>query len=128
MIDRKTLLAGLTGFAVAAAGAVALHAANAPTAKGYVVGEIDVTDAEGYKAYAAQTPPILAKYGGVYLARGGQAAQVEGAPPRSRVVIVEFPSYAQAKAFEDSPEYRAVAQIRHKAATSRLFVVEGLAK
>jgi len=127
MFDRKTLAAALGGFTVAAAGAFVLHAANAPVAKGYVIGEIDVQDAEGYKTYAAQTPPILAKYHGVYLVRGGATTPLEGAPPRSRVVVVEFPSVAEAKAFEDSAEYRAAAAIRHKAATSRLFIAEGLA-
>ena len=128
MIERKMIAAACGGFALATAGALALHAANAPTAKAYVLGEIDVKDAEGYKAYAAQTPAIIARYGGNYLARGGQTVPLEGAPPGSRVVVVEFPSLAAARAFEDSPEYRAVAPIRQKAATSRLFIVEGLAK
>ena len=128
MIERKMLAAALGGFALATAGALVLHAANAPTAKAYVLGEIDVKDAEGYKSYAAQTPAILAKYGGTYLVRGGQTVPLEGAAPGSRVVVVEFQSLAAAKAFEDSPEYRTVAKIRQKAATSRLFIVEGLPK
>jgi len=128
MIDRKILAAALGGFTLAAAGAVALHAADAPAAKGYVIGEIDVQDTESYKAYAAQTPAIIAKYHGVYLVRGGATMPLEGAPPRSRVVVVEFPSVAQARAFEESAEYRAVAAIRHKAATSRIFIAEGLGK
>ncbi len=128
MIERKTLAAAICGFALASAGAFVLHAANAPTAKAYIVGEIDVKDTEGYKAYAAQTPGIIARYGGTYLARGGQTVPLEGTGPGPRVVIVEFASLAAAKTYWDSPEYRAVAPIRQKAATGRLFIVEGLAK
>lgn len=125
MLERKTLTAALAGFALAATGAFVLHAADAPAPKAYIVGEIDVKDAEGYKTYGAQTPGIVAKYGGTYLARGGQTVPLEGSAPGPRVVILEFASLAAAKAYWESPEYRAVAPIRQKAATGRLFIVEG---
>jgi len=41
-------------------------------------------------------------------------------------VMLEFPSAEQAKAFSASPEYAPVAAIRHKAAVSRSFMVEGV--
>lgn len=99
----------------------------APPPKGYVFAEMDVQDAEAFKAYAAQTPPILAKYGGIYLVRGGKTVTLEGAPPASRVVVIEFPSVAAARGFEESPEYTQIVSIRHKAATSRSFIAEGVA-
>jgi uncharacterized protein (DUF1330 family) len=125
MITRKMLASFLLGAALASAAALTLHAATAPTPKGYVLGEFNVIDAEGFKPYGAAVPPIIAKFGGVYLARGGRTVPVEGTPPGQRVVIVEFPSLAAAKAFEDSGEYRAIAPIRQRATTGRLFIVEG---
>jgi uncharacterized protein (DUF1330 family) len=52
---------------------------------------------------------------------------VEGDAPAGRIVVIEFVSLAAAQSFEDSAEYQAVAALRHKAARSRLFLVEGTA-
>jgi uncharacterized protein (DUF1330 family) len=84
-----------------------------------------VTDPEAYKAYTTAVTPLIAKFGGTYLVRGGQTIAREGEPPKGRVAIIEFPSLAAAQAFQDSPEYAVVAPLRYKAATSRLYLVEG---
>lgn len=119
---------------MAAAMAAATHAgaadavpkvAKAPRA--YVIGEVNVTDPETYKTYAAKTSPIVAKFGGIYIARGGQTVPVEGAGPAGRIVVIEFPSLAAAKAFEASAEYLKVAPIRQRSSTGRFFIVEGTA-
>jgi uncharacterized protein DUF1330 len=55
---------------LAAAGFTFLRAAPVAS-KGYVIAEITVTDPEAYKQYAAIVPPIIAKFGGRYLVRGG---------------------------------------------------------
>jgi uncharacterized protein (DUF1330 family) len=99
--------------------------AATPTSKGYVIAEITVTDPEAYKQYATAVSPIVAKFGGTYLVRGGQTAAVEGEPPSGRIVVIEFDSLAAARSFEESAEYQAVAALRHRAARSRLFLVEG---
>src|SRR5580704_7547697 len=110
---------------IAAAGLTLLHAA-ALAPKGYVIAEITVTDPDAYKQYAAAVPPIAAKFGGKYLVRGGQTVAVEGDPPGGRIVVIEFDNLAAARAFEDSSDYQAVAPLRHKAARSRVFLVEGV--
>ena len=73
-------------------------------AMGYWVVFADVTDPEGYKGYMAANAKALAKYGGRFLARGGNVEPKEG-KPRSRVVVVEFPSYSAALECYRSPEY-----------------------
>jgi len=115
--------------AMAAAEATHAWAADAAskTPKAYVIGEVNVTDPETYKTYAAKTSPIVAKFGGIYIARGGQSVPVEGAGPAGRVVVIEFPSLAAAKAFETSAEYLKVAPIRQRSSTGRFFIVEGTA-
>lgn len=94
--------------------------------KAYVIAEITVTDPEAYKAYAAKAMVAAAKYGGVYLARGGQTVPAEGTPPAPRVVIMEFPSLAAARAFQFSSEEQEALTIRRRAATGRQFIVEGV--
>lgn len=117
--------------AIAAMAAAATHGwaadAASKTPKAYVIGEVNVTDPETYKTYAAKTSPIVAKFGGIYIARGGQSVPVEGAGPAGRVVVIEFPSLAAAKAFEASAEYLKVAPIRQRSSTGRFFIVEGMA-
>lgn len=115
----------LTAAAMAAA-TISAHAADTAP-KAYVIGEVNVTDPEAYKAYAAKTSPIVAKFGGTYIVRGGQSVPVEGAPPSGRVVVIQFPSLAAAKAFEASAEYLAVAPIRQRSSTGRFFIAEGTA-
>jgi uncharacterized protein (DUF1330 family) len=92
----------------------------------YIIAEIEVTDPETYAGYREMVAPTLAAYGGRFLVRGGAAEALEGEPP-GRVVIVEFADVEQAKAWWDSPEYRAARELRRRAANSRLIVVEGLA-
>jgi uncharacterized protein (DUF1330 family) len=40
-------------------------------------------------------------------------------------VVIEFESYAIAKACHDSPEYQTAAKIRKEASTGDLIVIEG---
>jgi uncharacterized protein (DUF1330 family) len=92
----------------------------------YVIAEIEVTDPAGYEEYKAMVPAVLARYGGRYLARGGEVACLEGAAPPGRVVVLEFPSLAQAKAWWASAEYAPARAIRQRTAKSRLVAVAGL--
>jgi uncharacterized protein (DUF1330 family) len=92
----------------------------------YLIAEVEVTDPAAYEEYRKQVPPIIAKYGGKYLVRGGKVDSKEGGWAPSRFVIVEFPSMEQARKFYDSREYAPVFAIRKKASNSRLILAEGL--
>ena len=93
-------------------------------AKGYWVAFGDVTDVEGYKAYVAANAVAFAKYGARFLVRGGQAERPEGTP-RSRIVVLEFPSYEAAVACYHSPEYAAALAAREGKAVIDLAIVQG---
>jgi uncharacterized protein (DUF1330 family) len=56
--------------------------------------------------------------------RGGQAERPEGAI-RSRIVVLEFPSYEAAVACYHSPEYAAALGAREGKAVIDLAIVEG---
>lgn len=92
----------------------------------YILINITITDPERYADYAKLAPGTVAQYGGRYLARGGRAETLEGSTPTGRVVVIEFPSSDQAKAWLNSPEYAGPKAIRHSASTSEMFVVDGL--
>ena len=94
--------------------------------KAYAVAEINVTDPVTYKQYLAAVTPIVARFGGRYIVRAGQVVPIEGEAPTGRFVVIEFPNLAIARRFESSPEYRAIAPLRQKAAHTRLFLVDGV--
>lgn len=124
MTMRKMMALGLGGVALLGIG-YAAGAADTLVLKGYVIAEIDVKDAATYKIYSDQVPPIVAKFGGRYLARGGNPEALEGAAPAPRVAIIEFPSRAAAEAYYRSPDYQSIIPIRQRSAAGRLFLVEG---
>ena len=93
----------------------------------YVILDIEVTDPAGYAAYKQLAPPTVALYGGKYLARGGHTEVLEGTWPAGRVVVLEFPSLEQAKAWMNSPEYAPAWALRKRYARSKTILVEGSA-
>ena len=94
--------------------------------KAYVLVNITIRDPERYKDYIKAATPTVAAHGGRYVARGGRAERLEGSVPVNRIGVLEFPSYAQAKAWYDSPEYQAAVGIRQSCSSGELVLVEGL--
>jgi len=94
--------------------------------KGYWVAFADVSDPEGYKAYIAENAKAFRKYDGRFLTRGGKSEAPEG-KPRSRAVVIEFPSYAAAIECYRSPEYAAAMTLRQGKSVMDLAIVEGYA-
>ena len=97
----------------------------------YFVGEIDVTDPEGYaKEYLPKAREIIKEHGGQLVAAGGaagtgnQVIPVDGEPPK-RVVIYRYPSVDAVSAWRHDPAYEAVRKIGEKYAKYRTFAVEG---
>ena len=93
-------------------------------AKGYWVARMDVKDAETYDKYRAANAKPFADYGAKFLVRGGQQTPREG-DERSRTVVLEFPSYADAIACYESEAYQSAKDIRLNASEGDLVIVEG---
>lgn len=91
----------------------------------YVIAEIEVTDPAAYEDYRKQVPAMIAKYGGRFLVRGGKVEPREGGWNPKRIVVVEFPSMAQAQKWYDSPDYAPLIKLRQKASKGKLVIVEG---
>ena len=119
--------AAILGAAVGAAAARGLQGKTAP--KAYIVTEVDVTgNRELYQRdYAAHAQGTVEPFGGHYLARGGRVLGTEGEPPKGRIVISEFPTFEDAKAWRYSEAYMKIVTVREREAKSRQFFVEGVA-
>ena len=64
--------------------------------KGYWITLCHVTDSETYGEYIKLAGPAIQKYGGKFLARGGEQVKYEGSS-YDRTVVVEFDSLQSAK-------------------------------
>ena len=95
-------------------------------AYGYVIVQVDVQDPDAFEKYRAVVPPTIKQYGGEYLVRGGNFERLEGEEPLGRMVVLKFPSYAQAKAWYDSEEYAGPKAMRHAASRANAILVEGI--
>ena len=93
--------------------------------KGYWIAHVEITNPERYKDYVAANAIAFKKYNARFLVRGGESVAVRGSLGGRRHVVIEFDSYAIAKACHDSPEYQAAAKIRDEASTAELIIIEG---
>ena len=89
----------------------------------YWVARAKVNDPDQYKKYADLAPGILQKFGGKFLARGGKFKILEGPEKFHRFVVIEFPSFEQAVACHESPEYLEAAAHRKKDGAGELEIV-----
>ena len=89
----------------------------------YVIAELEITDAEAFKAYGPLVRASVEKYGGGYAVRGATVTALDGEPPK-RVAILTFETGDAARRWYQSPEYTAARAIRLNATKSRMFIVE----
>ena len=92
----------------------------------YIVTQIEITDPETFETYRAQVPPILEKYGGEFIVRGGDREVLEGDWPWLRMVILKFPDREAAKAWHASAEYQGPKALRQAASKANMIVVDGV--
>lgn len=92
----------------------------------YMIFDIDVKDPVEYARYKDMAAPVVAAFGGKYLARGGKTETLEGSWVAKRLVILEFPNAARAKEWLNSKEYSAARALRHKTAESNMIIVDGV--
>jgi uncharacterized protein (DUF1330 family) len=92
----------------------------------YFIVDIEVTDPAAFEEYRKQVPATVEKYGGKFVVRGGQMEPIEGDWRPKRVVVLEFPSVAQAKRWYDSEEYREPKALRRRTSKGSMILVEGV--
>ena len=112
-------------FALGLGAASVLYAEVKPLA--YVVAEIDVKDQDGYaKEFLPKAQANIRESGGKYLGGGyNKALSLNGAPPPSRVVLLQFPDMDALKAFA-AKQKKLEGDIGDKYASFRGIAIEGI--
>lgn len=93
--------------------------------KAYLVLDFSVRDMGGFRPYVADIPAFIEKHGGRYIVRGSAPSVLEGDWAPERMVILEFPSRVNARAFLADPDAQALFAERHRTTTSKLVLVDG---
>jgi len=92
----------------------------------YLIVDTLLNDADLYEQYKVKARPLIEKFGGEYLARGGRMTLRETdlwSP--SRLVIVRFPDVDTANRCVDSVEYQQILTISKRAARRTAVILEG---
>ena len=92
---------------------------------GYVIAQLKIINPESYKEYIEKVTDVIKKFGGEYLARGGEHKVFEGEDNFPRIIILKFPSYEKALEWYNSEEYKPVRQIRLDNSVGNLIIVKG---
>lgn len=92
----------------------------------YLISNIDVHDDQAYGQYRSRVPQIIASHGGRFIVRGGAVHVLEGDPDAHRLVVIQFPNFAAAQAFYNSPEYQEIIPLRTEVSDGSLLIVEGV--
>jgi uncharacterized protein (DUF1330 family) len=118
----------LVGMGLGALTVEGLHAQSQPPV--YLIGQIEVTNPEGYsKEYLPKAREIIKAHGGQLVASGGAAAAneviaVDGEAPK-RVVIYRYPSIDDLQGWRNDPAYQEVRKVGEKYAKYHTFAVQG---
>ena len=87
---------------------------------------LEVSDPVKLEEYKQRVGPVVERFGGRYLAVGGSIANKEGDWKPGFLVILEFPSLAQAEQWYHSAEYDPLRRLRMSAGRYNAAFVEGL--
>ncbi|MEE9388672.1 MAG: DUF1330 domain-containing protein [Paracoccaceae bacterium] len=93
--------------------------------KGYWIAHVSVNSPDEYAEYVRLDTPVVERFGGRFIVRGGQCETPES-PQKDRHVVVEFPDYAAALACYNSEDYQAAAKIRLAHSDSDFMIIEGV--
>ena len=91
----------------------------------YLIAEHLISNAARFEEYRSKVAPMIERFGGRYVTRGGSHEILDGTWRPTRVVVIEFPDMAALKSWYDSPEYQPLIAIRREAATDVLIAIEG---
>jgi uncharacterized protein (DUF1330 family) len=94
--------------------------------KAYIIVDVTIHDPVRYEAYKKLTPDSLVPFQGKFVVRGGKTETIEGTWQPGRVVVLEFPSAALARAWWSSDGYAPAKEIRQSSAETQMIVVEGV--
>ncbi len=92
----------------------------------YLIADETISDPDMFEDYKKAVLPLIERYGGRFLSRGGELKVLEAGKNWSpgRMVIIEFPSMASLEEWYQCAEYADVREIRFRSATSTLVALD----
>lgn len=84
----------------------------------YAIGRLQVRNTEWREEYRAGAGPLVEKYGGTYIVRGGDMVRFEGGD--------KLPTMEQAQAWHDDSDYQPLIKLRQTGSDMAMILVEGL--
>ena len=90
----------------------------------YVVGQMTVKNETKWAEYRSQVLATLTPFGGELVFRGNQVRALSGECPYADIVVIRFPSLADADGWHNSAAYQALLPIRQEAADVVLITYE----
>ena len=93
--------------------------------KGYLLGQITISDKSQYKLYDSKIENIIKEFGGKYLVKGGLRMVKEGHPSFQRDVLVEFKDVKTAQRFFSSQQFKEISKFRKAGSSGFLILVNG---
>ena len=93
----------------------------------YLLVDVDIHNIDEYKKYLNKVKPMVEKFGGKYLIKGGKidAKETDLWKP-TRIVLVQFPNKTSALNWYNSEEYRPLKNLRLFNAASNILFIEGV--
>jgi uncharacterized protein (DUF1330 family) len=92
----------------------------------FVISNIEVTDPAGYQKYGEAAAAVVATYHGRILVRGGKAVVFDGHAPQ-RIVLIEFPTLADAERWRSSSEFQKLKPLQQQSSKYiESFAIEGV--
>ena len=93
----------------------------------FMLVDVDIHNIDEYKKYLEKVKPMVEKFGGKYLIKGGKidAKETDLWKPK-RIVLVKFPNKSSALKWYNSEEYRALKHLRLNNASSNILFIEGV--
>ena len=93
--------------------------------KSYWVVRGNILNPDEYAKYIKLAGPIIKKYKGIFLARGGKQIELEG-KGYERTVLIEFNSFEEALFCYNSDEYQEALEYVKNSSDRLVVIVEGL--
>jgi uncharacterized protein (DUF1330 family) len=99
-----------------------------PRPVAYVISAVEgFVDPARVKRYAELTGPAIEQYGGHFIVSNVEPMVVEGELSSRHISMVEFPSFEDAQAWYDSPEYAEARALTPETFQGRVLIfVEGI--
>lgn len=94
--------------------------------KAYIIADIQIKDEAEYVKYRDAVPSVIEKFGGRYLARGGNPETLEGKWSPTRIVILEFPDMESLQKFYRSADYAPLIKMRQAGSNGEMICLQGV--